>query len=171
MISIVGGESTGKSTLAAELAEKLPGVLVRETLRQWVSAHGRVPEAAEQRQVFDDHVLQVRAALSTARAQGLQWVLSDSGPLMTAVYSMQYYQTAELLEAAIEYTARSALVVWCDDDFPWQPDPQRDGQQARALTQAILSGVFANQPTLPVLRATGTITERVNRVMGELIGP
>lgn len=168
VISIVGGESTGKSTLTTELAQRLPGVAVPETLRQWVATHGRVPDASEQWDVFDLHVAAVRAAKTTALVEGLRWVVSDSGPLMTAVYSMQYYGSTELLDAAIEHAARSALVVWCDDDFPWQPDPQRDGQQARALTQVLLSGVFANQPKLPVVRATGTLNERVTRVLGEL---
>ncbi len=43
LISVVGGESTGKSTLAATLGERLPAVVVEEFLRTWVHQHRTGP--------------------------------------------------------------------------------------------------------------------------------
>lgn len=165
LISVVGGESTGKSTLAAALGAQLPALVVGEFLREWVEAHdGRVPGPAEQRDVLTAHRDSEEAALKAAGATGARWVVSDSGPLMTAVYSIQYYDDASLLDRAVHWTGRGALVVWCQDDLPWEPDAQRDGPAARARSQQILAGIFAEHPQLPVLAVGGPIDERVAAV-------
>ncbi len=83
---------------------------------------------------------------------------------MTAVYSLQYYNDASLLPLALEWTARSDAVLWCQDDFPWQPDPQRDGARARTTTQQILLAIFAEYPALPVQVVHGSLEERVATV-------
>ncbi len=166
LISVVGGECTGKSTLAAALGVRLPAVVVPEFLRAWVDQHrGRVPTPAEQATVMAAHRASEVAALRRADEAGRRWVVSDSGPLMTAVYSIQYYDDESLLPLAVEWTARSGPVVWCQDDFPWQPDPQRDGSQARATSQQILAAVFAAHPDLPVIDVHGPFHERVEAVL------
>lgn len=165
LISIVGGESTGKSTLAAALGERLPGIVVSEVLRAWVDQHrGRVPQPNEQAEVMSAQHESEVAALHQRDHLGPPWVISDGGPLMTAVYSLQYYDDASLLPLAVEWTARSHLVVWCQDDFPWQPDPQRDGAQARTASQQILSAIFGRHPALPVRAVHGPLDERVATV-------
>lgn len=105
------------------------------------------------------------SALAAADHDGRSWVVSDSGPLMTAVYSIQYYDDSSLLDRAVEWTTSSAWVVWCQDDFPWQADPQRDGAHARATSQEILAEIFAAHPHLPVLTAGGPFGDRVEAVL------
>lgn len=168
LISVVGGESTGKSTLAAALGQRLPGLVVPEHLRTWVERQGRVPRATEQSAVMAGHREAEQAALRRADRTGMRWVVSDSGPLMTAVYSIQYYNDASLLARAVEWTAGNARVVWCQDDFPWEPDPQRDGAEARATSQEILAAIFAEHPELPVLPAYGAFDERMTTVLSAL---
>ncbi len=166
LISVVGGESTGKSSLAAGLAARLPGLLVPEYLRRWVDDRGgRVPSAAEQVEVMSGHREAELAALRRADREELRWVISDSGPLMTAVYSIQYYGDDSLLPTAVEWTARSERVLWCQDDFPWQPDPQRDGAPARRTAQRILAGIFERYPRLPVLPVGGPVEQRLAAVL------
>ncbi len=170
LISIVGGESTGKSTLAAALGLRLPAVVVAEVLRAWIERHhGRVPGPGEQVEVFaTQHELEF-AALRQADRAGTSWVASDSGPLMTAVYSLQYYNDASLLPQALEWTKHSHAVVWCQDDFPWQPDPQRDGPHARTSSQQILAAIFAEHPELPVLAVHGSLDERIATVASTVV--
>jgi nicotinamide riboside kinase len=166
LISVVGGECTGKSTLATALGVRLPAVVVSEFLRDWVDEQGRVPLPAEQAAVMAAHRESEISALRHADRTGLGWAVSDSGPLMTAVYSIQYYDDDSLLARAVEWTADSARVLWCQDDFPWQPDPQRDGSQARATSQQILAEIFAEHPDLPVLTVDGPFDARVEAVLG-----
>ena len=66
------------------------------------------------------------------------------------------------------WTARSDQVVWCQDDFPWQPDPQRDGAHARATSQQILTAIFTEHPELPMLTVHGSLDERIDAVVGAL---
>ncbi|MCW1957949.1 MAG: ATP-binding protein [Mycobacterium sp.] len=171
MISVVGGECTGKSTLAAALGVRLPAVVVSELLRDWVDQQGRVPLAAEQAAVMAAHRGSEIEALRKADRTGLGWAVSDSGPLMTAVYSIQYYDDDSLLAQALEWTARSEKVVWCQDDFPWQADPQRDGSQARSTSQQILASIFAEHPELPMLEVRGSFEDRVETVLREVVSP
>lgn len=163
LISVVGGECTGKSTLATALGDTLPGVVVGEFLRQWVDTNdGRVPTAVEQAEVMGAH----RAAEVAALRHGISpWVVSDSGPLMTAAYSIQYYDDDSLLPLALEWTADSRWVVWCQDDLPWEPDSQRDGIAARSESQRILASIFSGNPQLPVLPVHGSLDERLAAVL------
>jgi nicotinamide riboside kinase len=162
----VGGESTGKSTLATMLGDELPAVVVSEFLRTWINQHdGRVPLASEQASVMaGQHDLEL-TALGQAAQAGQRWVVADSGPLMTAVYSIQYYNDTSLLPLALDWVAESAFVVWCKDDFPWQPDPQRDGSHARTTSQEIISAILADHPELPVLRVDGPPSARIEAVL------
>ncbi len=166
LISVVGGESTGKSALAVTLGERLPGLVVPEFLRTWVDEHeGRVPLPDEQAEVIAAQRKSEVSALQRAADTGWTWVVSDSGPLMTAVYSIQYYDDAALLPAALDWAAHSDRVVWCQADFPWQPDPQRDGEHARARSQEILAAIFAEHPELPVLSVHGPLAARADAVI------
>ena len=166
LIGVVGGESTGKSTLAAALGMRLPAIVVPEYLRTWVERHrGQVPQPGEQAEIMAAHRAAEVSGMRDAERSGLAWVVSDSGPLMTAVYSIQYYDDPSLLPLAIEWAARNDLILWCQDDFPWQPDPQRDGSHARATSQQILAAVFAENPQLPVLAVGGSLEERVEAVL------
>ena len=166
LISVVGGESTGKSTLAGALGVRLPAVVVSEFLRNWVDEHeGCVPGPTEQASVMAAHRQAELSAFREADRTGCGWVVSDSGPLMTAVYSIQYYDDDSLLPRALEWIADSAGVVWCQDDFPWQADPQRDGPHARVASQQILATIFAEHPDLPVLAVRGSPDERIAAVL------
>jgi nicotinamide riboside kinase len=166
LIGVVGGESTGKSTLVAALGMRLPAIVVPEYLRTWVEHHrGQVPQSDQQATIMATHRASEMAGMLEAERTGLAWVVSDSGPLMTAVYSIQYYDDPALLPLAVEWTARNDLIVWCQDDFPWQPDPQRDGSQARATSQQLLAEIFAAHPELPMLEVRGGFDERVETVL------
>ena len=169
LIGVVGGESTGKSTLAAALGMRLPAIVVPEYLRTWVEHHrGQVPQSGEQAEIMAAHRAAEVSGMLEAERSGLSWVVSDSGPLMTAVYSIQYYDDFSLLPRALGWTARSDQVVWCQDDFPWQPDPQRDGAHARATSQQILTAIFAEHPELPMLAIHGSLDERIDAVVSAL---
>ena len=166
LIGVVGGESTGKSTLAAALGKRLPAIVVPEYLRTWVERHrGQVPQSGEQAEIMAAHRAAEVSGMLEAERSGLSWVVSDSGPLMTAVYSIQYYDDPSLLPLAIEWTAHNDLILWCQDDVPWQPDPQRDGSHARATSQQLLAEIFAAHPEIPMLEVRGAFDERVETIV------
>jgi nicotinamide riboside kinase len=136
-IGLIGGECTGKSTIAAMLAERLPGSVASEVLREFVAKRGRVPRMEEQRQVMLDQVAREEALaveVGGTSAGGRHVVIGDPAPAMTALYSDVYYGDDSLLGDAVQHAGRYDLVLWCRPDLPWVPDPgQRDGPEYRTL--------------------------------------
>lgn len=168
VVSLVGAESTGKSTLATALGESLPAVVVDETLRRFVVDRGRVPTAAEQLSVIRTQIAREAEAQRKAEAVGCRWVVSDGGALMTAVYSIMYYQDDSLLEVALAHHRSYALTVLCDSDIAWEPDQgQRDSPQARDEAQQVLIDQVAGQE-VQLLLASGSVDDRVATVLAAL---
>src|SRR5690606_18394548 len=86
-VAILGGESTGKSTLAAALAAHYKTIWVPEYLRDFVEHHQRTPHADEQYGIALTQVEHETALLS--QATGL--LFCDTTPRMTAMYSQYYF--------------------------------------------------------------------------------
>lgn len=143
-IAILGAECTGKSQLCQALAQTLPGLVLPEVLREWVAGAGRTPNADEQWQVFTRQQQAERQAILEAERAGHGWILCDSAPLMTAVYSLYYFSDDRLLAPALEHHVAYAMTLVCADDLPWMSDPgQRDGELVRKAVQALLHEVLS----------------------------
>ena len=54
LINLIGGEATGKSSLAHVLGVQLEAVVVPEALRAFVDVHGRAPRVDEQASILRD---------------------------------------------------------------------------------------------------------------------
>jgi len=164
-LGIVGGECSGKSTLARDLARDLPACLVPEELRAFVDRHGRPPLRGEQAGLL---ARQAAAEDEAARSCLLPWLVADPAPLMTAVYSVLYFDDPSLLPEAADHARGYDLLVWCDPDIPWEPDPgQRDGPDLRARADAIIADVVRDRLApagVRVLRVAGDEVARVTSV-------
>jgi len=134
-IAIVGAESTGKSWLAQALTEVLTqrGETVQwvpEVLRGWCERQGRTPEAHEQWGIAQ---MQAQALLSVQ--QGV--AISDTTPLMTAVYSHLLFGDEGLYPMALAHQQLFDTTLVMGLDLPWVADGlQRDGPQVRAPVDA-----------------------------------
>ena len=151
-IGLIGGECTGKSTMAAMLAERLSGSVASEVLREYVATRGRVPRLEEQRQVMRDQIAREESVMGAMIGQSADRghvVIGDPAPAMTALYSHVYYDDDSLLADAVQHTASYDLLLWCRADIPWVPDPgQRDGPEYRALVDARI-GLFVYDSLAP----------------------
>ncbi len=131
-ISLIGAESSGKTTLACALADRLPGLWVPELLREFCDLHGRPPRGDEQGLLMSAQIAREAQMQAVAHRQGLGFVVCDSSPLATALYSAELFGDVSLLEEAIEHQRGYALTLFTAIDIPWQADGiQRDGPQAR----------------------------------------
>jgi nicotinamide riboside kinase len=135
-LALVGAESTGKSTLAAALAERLGSefglraTVVPELLRAWCDARGRTPTAHEQ---WDIARGQQRLIDDAAAGNAVDVVVCDTTPLMTAVYSRMVFDDGSLDAYARECHATIDLTLLTALDLPWRADGlQRDGPHVRA---------------------------------------
>lgn len=173
-IGLMGGECTGKSTLAADLADELRRVLgcpvhvVPEALRAFVASHGRPPLADEQPGIMGD---QRTAEDRLGRAGGV--VIGDPATMMTAVYSVMYFDDPGLLAQAAADAGRYDLLLWCRPDLPWRAEPgQRDGPDDRQraddlIARAIRPGEWLSNCRLHEI--AGSRPERLARAVTHAI--
>ena len=151
-IALLGAESSGKSTLARALTQELQALLgptptvlvVTEALRDWCEAHGRTPQAHEQAAIA--HAQHQRLQAARAQWGPTAWLVADTTPLMTAVYSEHYFADGSLTEWAHGVQHGFDLTLLMGLDLPWQADgPWRDGP---ATQQAVDNRLRAHLLTL-----------------------
>jgi nicotinamide riboside kinase len=132
VIALLGAESTGKTTLARELADTLRAegsdvALVSEYLREFCEQHGRTPYVHEQVGIANEQARRIAEA-----AQTHDLVIADTTALMIAVYSEHVFGDRSLYAQAEETQRGYALTLLTALDLPWLPDGlQRDGPQVR----------------------------------------
>ena len=157
-VCFIGGESSGKSTLAAALAARHGTVPVAEYGRElWVQRGGELQEADLL------HIAQVQQARETeVAATAPRIVFCDTSALTTLFYALDAYGNAdpELIERA-RRTYR--LNVLCEPDFPFVQDGTRRGEAFCQHQHAwYLREIGARR--LPLLRVHGPLAERVRQV-------
>ena len=141
VIALLGAESTGKTVLAAALANALadaPATPVRrvavvaEYLREFCDQHGRTPRAQEQAQIAAEQTRRIEAA-----SQDHDIVVADTTAVMIAVYSEHVFGDASLYASALAAHARCDLTLLTALDLPWQADGlQHDGPHVREPVDA-----------------------------------
>ena len=136
-IAIVGAESTGKSWLTHALA----GVLqarghavhaVDEVLRLWCAREGRTPHPQEQMAIAKQQAQAVEHATAA-------WVIADTTPIMTAVYSHMLFNDQSLYPMAMAHQALYDATLITGLDLPWVADGlQRDGPHVRGPVDTLV---------------------------------
>lgn len=144
VVALLGAESTGKTTLARDLAAALatPGTRtawVGETLREWCDRAGRTPQQHEQRAIADEQARRIDTA-----AASHDLVVADTTALMIAVYSDHVFGDTALYAPALAAHARCGLTLLTGLDLPWQPDGlQRDGPQVRVPVDTLVRAALS----------------------------
>ena len=118
-ICLHGPESTGKSTLAPRLAAALGGAVVDEYGRTYAEEHGTDFSMADLVEIGHTHDYLTR----TMAAGGLDPLITDTDPLMTAVWADMLFGTRDPWFDAWRGTADLYLLF--DIDLPWVEDGTR----------------------------------------------
>ena len=159
-IGLLGGESTGKSTLARSLADTLPAFVAEEYLRDFVTSYGRPPLPHDQEGIYLTQQATVTTVVRAADFADTPWVIADPLPLMTAVYSVVYFDDDSLLAQGIDDASAYDVLLWCASDIPWtEDDGMRDGSDYRERTDEVIPARVA--PQLPLHRIFGSADERL----------
>ena len=144
-IAILGAECTGKSSLLAALQNhwQTRGAkvhVVHEVLRQWCDQHGRTPLAHEQLAIAH-----AQAALAEHVTEA-DYLIADTSPLMTAIYSDVLFQDPSLYPFALQHQRIYQHTLVTGLDLPWQADGiQRDGPAMRERVDARLRDVLQRE--------------------------
>lgn len=170
-LALLGGESSGKTTLARALAEALGTSWVPEygrqrweELRETLSLDELVAVARTQIAWEDEH-----AARAAARGRG--WIVCDTTPLTTLQYALHDHAAARAtpaMQALLAMARRDYdLTVLCAPDFDFvqdgcrRDDGFRQAQHAWTLQQLAAHGVQA-------LAVRGSVAQRLQTVLQAL---
>ena len=161
-VAILGTESSGKSTLAAALAARHRTVWVPEYLREFVDTRGRVPVEAAQ---FPIAAMQRERELAAA-PRANKYLFCDTAPLMTAVYSRQYFGGIDRRLAALASTHAQdyGLTLVMAADIPWVADGlQRENEAVSASVHRLLLDELAARE-IPYRLISGDPEQRLSQV-------
>ena len=162
VVALLGAECTGKSTLSHALGQRLadlPAATVPEHLRRWCLTHNRPPSRFEQAHIAAEQQRQILCAAATHPV-----VVADTTALMTAIYSIHYFDDHDLMPGALRAQRGVSLTLLCaPGGIPWQADGWlRDGEATRQRTHAELVHLLRAQG-LPHETLQGPLDERVTQ--------
>jgi NadR type nicotinamide-nucleotide adenylyltransferase len=162
-IALLGGESSGKTVLAARLAGKLDTAWVPEYGRELWEERGGVLAYEDLILIAREQVHREEEAVNTAR----RFLFCDTSPLTTLFYSLDMFGDAatELqLTAEREYP----VTVLCAPDFPFVQDGTRRGEAFRQQQHLWYETQLADRG-ISYVTARGTLDERT-RFLRRLLG-
>jgi len=157
-VVVTGSESTGKTTLAEQLARYFHAELVSEFVREYAEARHGVIQFADHGPIARGQMALEDAAL----ARGNRIVVQDTDLLSTVVYCEHYFGNcpAWIAEAARERAPD--LYLLCEIDVPWIADGVRDRGHLREQMQQLFRDAV-NQSGAPVAVIMGDRDERLER--------
>lgn len=157
-IVVTGSESTGKTTLAEQLARHYGAELVPEFVREYAAARHGVIEFADHGPIARGQIALEDAAI----ARGNPIVVQDTDLLSTVVYCEHYFGKCP---AWIAETARDRapdLYLLCEIDVPWVADGVRDRGHMRETMQRLFRAAV-QESGVPVAVIVGARDERFAR--------
>lgn len=162
-IGIVGPESTGKSTLTEDLAERLQTVFVREMARPYLEARkGHYTES---------DLLEI-ARLQREEEQKMaglapRVLLCDTSLLVIKIWSEFRYHRCDPLILKWEEEMHYSLFLLCDIDLEWTEDPLREHPHRRGeLFQIYYRHLLAKTSPFVVIR--GNREQRLNHALSAI---
>ena len=157
-ICVLGGESSGKTTLTAALAAHLD--------TSWVAEYGReLWESQDGVLAYGDLLKIGREQLkreAAAAGQARRWLFCDTSPMTTYFYCIEMFGKAEA-ELAQLAEHRYDLVLLCAPDFPFIQDGTRRDEDFRARQHAWYQQELARRG-IAYVDVTGSVEQRIEQV-------
>lgn len=165
LVVLLGAESTGKSTLAAALAEAFATTSVAEFGREvWEEQHGKL--------TLDDYVhiaTRHRELEDEAMLDANRYVFVDTNALTTMLlcYAYEGHGLPALTELARSAERRYAHVFLCADDIPFEQDGWRDDEAWRSRAQGLVRFDLAARG-IEYVEIGGPLDDRINQISSVL---
>ena len=155
-IVITGPESTGKTTLAEALAQRLNAILIPEYARSYVEKLNR-PYTYSDVEKIAQHQMDEEGKYSDYGASGI--LLMDTWLIVTKVWFEVVYGTApEWIENWIS-TDDIDLFLVCAPDIPWIADPIREngGEMRLKLFDRYIKEIESHGFAYEIVRGSGEL--------------
>jgi NadR type nicotinamide-nucleotide adenylyltransferase len=166
-VVFLGAPSTGKTTLAGELARVHKTVWMPEYGRTYWDRHQKDRRLTREQlvEIAQGHLKREEALLERAN----RYLFTDTNALTTRLFSLYYHESAAppLCRLADEAAGRYDLVFLCDTDIPYHDTWDRSGDVNRRLFQNRIIGDLRARK-IPYLTLGGSVRERtaaVNRIL------
>ncbi|TDN52547.1 AAA family ATPase [Scandinavium goeteborgense] len=159
-ICLLGGESTGKSTLSKALSDVLNTEYIAEFGREYWEEKNGLLEYEDLLHIAREQVRREESASPN------RFLICDTSPLTTLFYALDQFGSApkELHSLAErEYF----LVVLCGDDFPFVQDGTRQGVHFRTRQQAWYEEELSRR-AIPFMRVQGPLSQRIEQITHHL---
>jgi HTH-type transcriptional regulator, transcriptional repressor of NAD biosynthesis genes len=165
-IVVVGAESTGTTTLASDLAQRLKTVWVPEYGRRFTEDHG-IGHLWQSRDF--DLIAQRQAEMEDEAAKRSGPVLvCDTDVLATAIWHERYLgERSSSVESMAEHR-RPHMYVLTDDEIPFVQDGIRDGEHLRGwMTERFREEL--HETGVPWTEVWGTRQQRVVQTLRAMV--
>lgn len=166
-VVLLGAPSTGKTTLAARLAEEYGTVWMPEYGREYWQQHqvDRRLSLEQLVELAEGHLEREEALLAEAN----RYLFTDTNAITTAMFSLSYHGAVapRLAELALQAQSRYDLIVVCDSDIPYEDSWDRSGEAERQVFQKQIIADLRMRK-LPFLLVSGDLEARVRQV-GDLL--
>ncbi|MDB4516614.1 AAA family ATPase [Crocinitomicaceae bacterium] len=123
-IAITGPESSGKTTLANLLSQKLRAPMVEEFARHYLETFG--PEYTE-----EDLETMLIGHQNAIEEQDAPVIIVDTDYLVFKIWSEVKYGKASLTINQLVSENHFELHILCAPDIPWESDPLRESENER----------------------------------------
>ena len=163
-IAVVGGESTGKSTLVEALGVRYGEPRVAEYGRILWERQGGHVDYADLREIGARHVAEEEAAMAAAK----HCVFVDTTPLTTLWYSIDGYGSADPRLIELSWR-RYDLTLVCAPDFAFVQDGTRSSEDFRLRHDRWIRAILRSRGT-DYVDVRGSVAARVAQVSA-LIDP
>jgi len=163
-IAFYGPESTGKTTLAQQLAAEFHTLWVPEFARDYLqikwNATQQICQPEDLLPIAIGQIQLENEALSEAN----QYLFCDTNLLVTKVYSEMYYGYCDPILATAAQNHNYDLVFLTDVDIPWEKDDLRDKPEDRYATLATFEQAL-KENTKPYIKLSGNKEERLEKAI------
>ncbi len=125
-IALIGPESSGKTTLATQLADYYVTTWIPEYAREYVEALNRPYQYEDVVHIARKQIEQLKQTNDTRR-----FLFFDTELIITKIWFLDVYKTCPAwLDEAIR-NQNFALYLLCSPDIAWTPDPVRENPDRR----------------------------------------
>ena len=159
-IAITGPESTGKSSLAEQLAHHYQAVWVPEYARGYIDSLSRPYDEQDILFIAKGQVRAEKAGYKKADT----FLFCDTELIVTKIWSEVKYDHCHewILKKIIEN--RYDLFLLCNIDLPWEDDPQREHPDKREYLFNLYKNELNGQ-AFPYFIISGIGKERLNNAI------
>lgn len=159
-VCIFGPESTGKSTLTANLAKHFETVAVPEYARTFMETIDNALNEAD----LPIFARGMQASEEALAHRANRVIFSDTDALTTIIWSEWLYKRVDDSIASIAARQKHDLYLLLDVDVPWVNDPQRHLPQERETFLASCKQKLTEQGR-PYVLISGTFEERLQKAI------